>query len=92
MARVAEVLLDFLPRIEAAADELDDAKQLVHAATLRRNMLIIRAVDAGVSQRAVAKAARVGQPRIIGILGTPLETDADDGDEDGGTTRDHDHG
>lgn len=78
MARVAEVLLDFLPRIEAAANELDDAKALVHAATQRRNQLIVDAVDAGVSQRAVAKAARVGQPRIIGILGTPLESEADD--------------
>lgn len=81
MTRVAEVLLDFLPRIEAAARELADAHEQVKAATLRRNQLIIDAVDAGVSQRAVAKAAGVGQPRIIGILGTPLATESDDVDE-----------
>lgn len=81
MTRVAEVLLDFLPRIEAAADEIDDARALVRAATQRRDQLILDAVDAGVSQRAVAKAARVGQPRIIRILSTPLATEADDDDE-----------
>lgn len=73
----SEVELDYLPRIEAATRELKEALELRKTATRRRNELIVAAYESGVSQGAIAKAAGVGQSRIIAILSEPPDTDED---------------
>lgn len=76
--RAAEVLLDWLPRIEAAARELADVEEMRAAAIRRRDELIVGAADDGVSQKAIAAAAHVSQPRVIKILSTPHAAEPDD--------------
>lgn len=75
------MLDDLLPRIAAAADEVAQARELLDVATRRRNELMVEAVDEGVAQQQVARAARISQPRLIKILSTPVEVD-DDGEEE----------
>lgn len=63
-----EVLPDLLPRIAAAAAAVRDARDALQLRATQRDQLIVAAVDAGVSQRAVARAAGMSQTRIIAIL------------------------
>jgi hypothetical protein len=64
----SEVVPDLLPRIAAARRALEDALEAADLRRRQRDDLIVRAVDAGVSQRQIAAAAGVKQPRIIAIL------------------------
>jgi hypothetical protein len=64
----AEVVPDLLPRIEAAARAVRDADDMRLLRTQQRDQLIVAAVDAGITQRAVAAAAGVSRSRIVGIL------------------------
>jgi len=64
-----EVVPDLLPRIERAAADARDAVDAAQLAQRLRDQLIVQAVDAGISQRHVAKAAGVSKGRIIAILG-----------------------
>jgi hypothetical protein len=65
---VSEVVPDLLPRIAAAKRAVEDATDALKDRRQQRDDLIVRAVDAGVSQREIAAAAGVKQPRIIRIL------------------------
>lgn len=73
--RPVEVSLDWLPRIQAAADEVDQARQQLAAAITRRDGLIVGAADDGLAQKAIANAARMAQSRVIAILSTPQPDD-----------------
>jgi hypothetical protein len=64
---------DFLERIQSAAREVRDADDFRNLTHQRRNQLIVEAVDAGVSQRAVARAAGLAQTRIIALLSRSQE-------------------
>lgn len=74
-ARPGEGVADFIPRLEAAAAAVRDADQAAKLRHRQRNLLVIEAVDAGVSQRAVARALGIAQTRIIRILGTDPDVD-----------------
>ncbi len=71
------VLTDMKPRLEAAAAAAEDAEDAYHAAVELRNQLVVAAVDAGMSQRAVAAAARVTVSRVSGILLEAVGSDND---------------
>jgi hypothetical protein len=73
--RAGEGVADFIPRLQAAAAAVDDAKQALRLHSRARNLLAIDAVDAGVSQRAVARALGVSQSRVIVLLGTDPDED-----------------
>lgn len=73
MSRRAEVVPDLLPRIAAAASHVRDLEDARRLGIEHRNALIVQAVDAGVSQRAVSGAAGIARSRVVGIL-------LDDGD------------
>lgn len=62
------VLTDMKPRLEAAARDAEDARDKLRDALELRDQLVIAAVDAGMSQRAVAAAARIAVSRVSGIL------------------------
>jgi hypothetical protein len=64
----AEVVPDLLPRIASAAEHVRDAEDARQLRIQQRNALIVAAVDAGVSQREVARAAGLARSRIVGIL------------------------
>lgn len=69
------VLTDLKPRLEAARADTEDAREKYLASLELRNELVIAAVDAGMSQRAVAAAAGVGVSSVSRIL---LGTGRDD--------------
>jgi len=62
------VLTDMNPRLEAAAADLDDAREKYRASLELRNYLVVAAVDHGMSQRAVAAAAHVAVSRVSALL------------------------
>ena len=62
------VLTDMKPRLEAAAAAVRSAKDK-HLAELEvRDQLVVAAVDQGMSQRVVARAAGVSVARVCAIL------------------------
>ncbi len=67
--------LDQLPdRIRASADRVADlTKQLADEREVRDDLIVQAVDDAGMSQRAVAKAAGVSQPHLIRILAAASE-------------------
>ncbi len=62
------VLTDMNDRLEAAAREVSDTRAAYEAAMELRNQLVVAAVNAGMSQRAVAKAAKLSPVRISSLL------------------------
>jgi hypothetical protein len=68
--RPGEGVADFIPRLQAAAEAVRDADQARRLRHRQRNLLVVEAVDAGVSQRAVARALGIAQSRVITLLGT----------------------
>lgn len=64
----AEVVPDLIPRIVAAAKGVNDSEDELKDRRYIRDSLIVAAVDAGVSQRAIAEAAGIRQPRVIAIV------------------------
>ncbi|MCW2498119.1 hypothetical protein [Jatrophihabitans sp.] len=58
-----------LARVAAAASRTRDARVTLEDAQRTRDELMVDAVDAGISQRAVAEAAGVSRSRLIGVLG-----------------------
>lgn len=62
------VLSDLTPRLEAAANAVKDAELEYRLALEQRDALVVQAVDEGMQQRRVAKAAGVSQPHVIRIL------------------------
>lgn len=67
-----EVVSDLLPRIRAAATAARDAQDSAMLRRRQRDELIVEAVDAGVSQRAIAAAAGVKKSRIVAIVGNAI--------------------
>ncbi|MFT3874792.1 MAG: hypothetical protein QM714_19435 [Nocardioides sp.] len=62
--------LDGLPdRLRTSAARIADLNQQLHDETVRRNQLIVQAVDeAGLPQRVVAIAAGISPPHLTRIL------------------------
>lgn len=65
----AEVVPDLLPRVRAAASATRDAQDAFDLEKRLRDQLIVKAVDAGISQRAIAEAAGLAKSRIVAIVG-----------------------
>jgi len=63
-----QVVPDLLPRITAAALAASDAEDAWHLRVRQRDQLVSKAVDAGVSQRQIARAAGLSKGRIVGIM------------------------
>lgn len=63
-----EVGGDFAARLAKAASELDDARTQAAAALDRRDQIIVEADREGMSQRAIARFARVSQPHVIRVV------------------------
>lgn len=63
-----EVLPDVLPRIKALAAATSDAYDAAKLLQRQRDELIAEAVDAGISQRAVAEHASMARSRVVAIL------------------------
>lgn len=64
----AEVVPDLLPRIVAAAGAVRDAEDARKLRTEQRNALIVKATDAGIPGRAIARAAGMSRSRVVAIL------------------------
>jgi hypothetical protein len=65
---VQPVLTDMKPRLEAAATAVASTRD-AHQLQMRvRNQLVVAAVDHGMSQRAVARAAGMTVSRVCAIL------------------------
>ena len=62
------VLTDMKPRLEAAAAAVASAGDKLDAEREVRDELVVAAVDGGMSQRAVARAAGVSIARVSAIL------------------------
>lgn len=65
---MVEVLTDMRPRLTAAAADVADAHDAYRASLELRDELVVRAVDEGMSQRAVAAAAGIRVGRVSAIL------------------------
>ncbi|MDO8107161.1 hypothetical protein Q6348_08120 [Isoptericola sp. b441] len=65
---VSTVLTDMNPRLEAAAAAVADAREVLDDVREQRDMLVVAAIDQGMSQRAVAKAAGISVGRVVAIL------------------------
>lgn len=65
---VAPVLTDMNPRLEAAAAAVASARTALASQVELRNVLVVTAIDNGMSMRAVAAAAGVSVPRVCAIL------------------------
>lgn len=63
-----ETIDHYRDRLNAAADQLEEARERERLAKIQRNRLVIDAVDNGMAYRAVAKAAGVSQPHVVRIL------------------------
>lgn len=62
------VLTDMKTRLEAAGREVRETKEAHSDALELRNELIVAAVDQGMAQRAVARAAGVSISRVTAVL------------------------
>lgn len=62
------VLEDLIPRLKAAARAVADTRDAHEAALELRKALVVRAVDQGTSQQAIADAIGVRKGRISAIL------------------------
>lgn len=54
--------------LERAARDASEAREAYDAALEMRNRLIVDAADLGMPQRAIAKATRLSQPRVLAIV------------------------
>lgn len=66
--KVREVVADLTPRLAAAAGEVADLRKQLDVALQRRDALIVQARTEGMTQVAIARAAKVSQPHIIRVL------------------------
>lgn len=64
----SEVVPDLLPRIAGAAYAAHDAEDGWRLRIRHRDQLICQAVDAGVSQREVARSAGLSKGRVVAIM------------------------
>ena len=65
---VSTVLTDMNPRLEAAAAAVKDAEAALADAREQRDALVVTAIDQGMSQRAVARAAGISVARVCAIV------------------------
>lgn len=70
-----QVLVGMVNRLQAAGRAVADTREGYEAARELRDALIVQAVDEGMQQTAVARAAGVSRARVIAILAA---TGADD--------------
>lgn len=63
-----EVVPDLLPRLRAAAATVKDAEEALELARRHRNELAVQAVEEGVRQTEVARAAGLSAPSITKLL------------------------
>lgn len=59
---------DLLERVRQAAADLRDAEEATRARRELRDRLVVAAVDEGVQQRAVARAAGISNGRVIQLI------------------------
>jgi len=62
------VITDVLPRLTAAATAVRSSRDAYHADLELRDALVVAAIDNGLSQRAVARAAGFTGGRVAAIL------------------------
>jgi hypothetical protein len=62
------VRVDLTPRLEAAAEEVDQLRETLARHLQQRNQLIVQAVDEGMTQSAAARAAKVQPSTVTAIL------------------------
>ena len=62
------VLVDVQARLEECRDRVQDLREQLAAELKRRDALVVEMIDAGGAQRATAKAAGVGNTRVVAIL------------------------
>ena len=65
---VSTVLTDMSPRLNAAASAVTSARDALAAEVELRDALVVAAIDHGMSQRAVAREAKISVPRVCAIL------------------------
>lgn len=75
-----EVLQGMKPRLKAAAEAVEDAREAYQTKLEHRDALVVEAVDQGMSQRAVAAASGVRVGRISAILANS-QADLDEEDQ-----------
>lgn len=63
-----EVALDLRPRLEKAAADVEDARKQLDVALTRRDTLVVQARTEGMSQKAIATAAKISQPHVVRLL------------------------
>lgn len=62
-----EVEPDLLERLRQAATDLHDASKAMRDRMTIRDRLIVEAVDAGIAQRTIVRAAGVSKGRVIQV-------------------------
>lgn len=72
---VSTVLTDMNPRLAAAAAAVTSAREALAAEIEIRDRLVVAAVDGGMGQRAVARAARISIARVVAILASSQPDD-----------------
>ena len=70
------ILPGMTERLRAAGRAVTDSREAYDAARELRDALIVQAIDEGMQQNAVARAAGVSRARVIAILGNTGEPDA----------------
>jgi predicted transcriptional regulator len=65
---VEAVRVDLGPRLEAAAEEVEQLRETLARHLQQRNELIVQAVDEGMTQAAAARAANVRPSTVTAIL------------------------
>lgn len=68
MVAAQQVVEDLEPRLRAARRAVVDAREHLGVELRTRDQLIVAAVDEGMQQRAVARAAGVSYQRVTAIL------------------------
>jgi predicted XRE-type DNA-binding protein len=64
-----------MPRIRKAAALARDATDAAELMRRQRDELILQAVDAGISQRQIARAAGIAKSRVVAIVGNTTVRD-----------------
>lgn len=62
------VRVDLTPRLQAAAEEVEQLRETLARHLQQRDELIVQAVDEGMTQAAAARAARIKPSTITAIL------------------------
>ena len=71
-----QVLVGMPERLRAAARAVGDTREAYDAARELRDALIVQAIDEGMQQNAVARAAGVSRSRVVAIIADTGEPDA----------------